>query len=86
MSLKMKFTSKLIVTQNGKVRLGLFALGNLEYILFLQKWNVTQNGMLLKMKYHSKWKVAKKLTVTQMECHSNWNIVKKGLSLKIKFY
>ena len=49
MSLKMKFTSKSIVTQNGKVRLGLFALVNLEYILFLQKWNVTQNEIPLKM-------------------------------------
>ena len=39
------------------------------------KWNVTQNGMQLKMDGHSKWNVTKngvslKMEVTQMDCHS----------------
>ena len=34
------------------------------------KWNVTQNGMSLKIEYHSKWNVTKKDISLIMECHS----------------
>ena len=44
------------------------------------KWNVTQNGMLLKIKFHSKMEDHSKWTFTQngsslkMEVHSKWNV------------
>ena len=40
------------------------------------KWNVTENGMSLKMEYHSK------LNVTQKGSNSKWNVNNNGMSLK----
>ena len=36
------------------------------------KWNITQNGMSLKMECHF-----------EMDCHSEWNITQDELSLKM---
>ena len=59
------------------------------------KWNVTENGMSLKMEFHSKWNFTlngisikmechSKWNVTQTECHLKWNITNNGMWLKMK--
>ena len=50
------------------------------------KWNVTKNGMSLKMECHSKWNVTQNRMSLKMEYHSKWNVMKNGLSLKMKSY
>ena len=50
------------------------------------KWNVTQNGLSLKMEYHSKLNVIQNVISLKMECPSKWNVTqmdvtKNGMSL-----
>ena len=54
--------------------------------------DVTQNGMSLKMEYHSKWNVTYTEMSLKMECQngmllkieslSKWNVTQSGMSLK----
>ena len=48
------------------------------------KWNVTQNGMSLKMKCHSKWNFTHNEMSLKMECHSKWNVTQDGMSHKME--
>ena len=59
-------------------------------IEFNSKWDVTQNGMSLKMEchskvlslkmeFHSKWNVTKNGMSLKMECHSKWNVAQIGM-------
>ena len=38
------------------------------------KWNVTHDGMSLKMECHSIWNVNQNGMSLKMECHSNWSV------------
>ena len=40
------------------------------------KWNVTQNGVSIKMEYHSKWKVTHDGILLKMGCHLERNVDK----------
>ena len=44
---------------------------------------VTQNGMSLKMEWHSKWNVTQNGVSLKIECHSKWNVIKNRISLKM---
>ena len=46
--------------------------------------NVTQNGMSLKMEFHSKWKSTQNIMSLKMEYHLECNLTQKGQSLKIE--
>ena len=48
------------------------------------KWNVTQNGLSLKMECHSKWIVIQTGKSLKMKCHSKWNVPQTGISLKME--
>ena len=49
-----------------------------------RNWNVTQNGMSLKMEGHSKWKVTQYRMSLKMECHLKFNATKNWISLKME--
>ena len=43
------------------------------------KWNVTSNGLSLKIEFLLKWnatqnEISLKWNITQMECHSKWSV------------
>ena len=49
------------------------------------KWNVTQNGIALKMKWQSKFQCHSKChnrMLLKMECYSKWNVTQNTMSLK----
>ena len=45
----------------------------------------TQNGMSLKMEYHSKWNATQNGISLKMECYLKWNVTQNGMSLKMEF-
>ena len=50
------------------------------------KWNVTQNGMSLKMECHSKWNVTQNGVSLKTECHSKLNVTQNGMLLKMEYH
>ena len=44
------------------------------------KWNITQNGMSLKIECHSNGRSH------EMECYSQWNVTPNGMPLKMKYH
>ena len=50
------------------------------------KWNVTQNGMSHKMKFHSKWNVTHNWMSLKIKCYSKWKVTTNSMVLKIKLH
>ena len=54
--------------------------------LRLRHQQVTQNGMSLKMEFHSKWNVSQNWMSLRMECQSKWNVTKNKISFKMEYH
>ena len=50
---------------------------------FNSKWNVTQNGISLKIEFNLN-EMSHKMESLKMECHSKLNVTPNGMSLKMK--
>ena len=45
-----------------------------------------QNGISLKLEYHSKWNVTQNRMSPKSECPSTCNVTQNGMSLKMEFH
>ena len=69
-SLKLEYHSKWIVTQNRMSPKSECP----RHVMSLSKWNVTKNGISLKMELHSKWNVTQNGMSLKMGCRFKWNV------------